>query len=211
MPKGPKRKLPIERFLKFVRYAENGCQLWIGYRFPNGYGLFSPGGREHSVYAHRWAHQHFVGPIPEGLEVAHKCGNRACVNPQHLKAITHRENLFDTLTSTRLNSEKTHCVKGHEYTPENTIYTREGWRQCKKCKKASMLDWWRRNRKRILAERRKVYRKTHKPPPKKTHCKRGHRFNKKNTYIDSRGNRVCRECQRLAMQRFRSKKHPGAD
>jgi hypothetical protein len=211
MSKGPKRKPPIVRFLKFVRFVENGCWLWSGFRVPNGYGLFSPGGREHSVYAHRWAYQHFVGPIPQGLEVAHRCGEPGCVNPMHLGAITHRENLFDTATSTRCNAEKTHCKHGHEYTQENTICTREGWRQCRKCKLLSLTDWYNKNRERISAERRRLYRESHTPAARKTHCKRGHPFSEANTYIDARGDRVCKECRNLAMRRFRTKKRTAAD
>lgn len=28
---------------------------------------------------------------------------------------------------------KTHCPKGHAYSPENTIISRQGWRRCRKC------------------------------------------------------------------------------
>jgi hypothetical protein len=201
--KGPKRKPPIERFWKFVECLSDGCWLWLGFRYPRGYGLFSPRGREHSVYAHRWSYEYFVGPIADGLEVAHLCGNPGCVNPDHLTAVTHRENLFQTETSARLNAEKTHCVKGHEYTPENTVRTREEWRQCKECKRLSMRGWYQKNRQRVLGERRKLYRETHEPPAPKTHCKRGHPFDEENTYVDGRGDRVCKECRRLAQQQFR--------
>jgi HNH endonuclease len=206
MPKGPKRKPPIVRFLKYVRSVQDGCWVWSGFKLPSGYGLFSPGGSAHSVYAHRWAYENFVGPIPAGREVAHSCANRACVNPEHLRALTHCENLFDTETSARRNAEKAYCIHGHEFTPENTIRTREGWRQCRKCKLLSMRKWYNENRRRVSAERRKVYRETHEPPARKTHCKRGHPFDEKNTYIDARGDRICKECRRLAMQQFRLKK-----
>jgi hypothetical protein len=202
MPKGPKRKPPIERFSKFVRCACNGCWLWIGHRFPNGYGSFSPGGREHSIYAHRFSYQHYIGPIPEGREVAHACGNPSCVNPDHLRAMTHRENLFDTFTSARRNAEKRHCKHGHEFTPENTIRLRNGWRQCRECKRLSLRAWYKANRERIIAERR-AKRIARQPPMKKTHCKHGHPFNEQNTRFDRRGHRVCKTCQRLAMRRYR--------
>ena len=202
MAKGPKRKPPIERFSNFVRRACNGCWVWIGHRFPNGYGSFSPGGREHSVYAHRWSYQHYIGPIPDGREVAHICGNPSCVNPGHLRAMTHRENLFDTPTSTRRNAEKTYCKHGHKYTPENTIRLGNGWRQCRECKRLSLRAWYEKNRERIIAER-KAKRKARQPVTKKTHCKHGHAFSEENTRLDRRGHRVCKTCQRLAMRRHR--------
>jgi hypothetical protein len=202
--KGPKRKPPIERFRKYIEVAENGCWNWTGHRDTKGYGSFSlPGGAGHSVYAHRWSYQYFVGPVPEGMEVGHKCGNRGCVNPQHLQAMSHRENLFDSMTSARRNAEKTHCVQGHEYLEHNTIRTPEGHRACKECKRLYQRGYWKKNRKHVLAKRRKLWRETHKPPVPKACCKRGHKFNKKNTRLDARGHRVCRECQKIAMRQFR--------
>jgi len=211
MSKGPKRKPPIERFRKFIKVADNDCWLWMGCRFRSGYGLLSPGGRAHSVYAHRWAYQHFVGPIPAGLEISHKCGNPSCVNPEHLQAVTHRQNLCETKTSTRINAEKTHCVHGHEYTPENTHRTKKGWRACRDCQRQSLRERYNRNREPILEQRRKSYRESHTPPAPRTCCKRGHPFDEKNTYIDSRGDRVCKACRRLAMRRFRLKKGAAVD
>lgn len=64
---------------------ENGCWIYQGARFPDGYG--SIGCRP----AHRLFYQRLVGPIPRGYEIHHECGVRLCVNPQHLRPLTREE------------------------------------------------------------------------------------------------------------------------
>ncbi len=110
------------------------CWLWNAASTPLGYGLFWDG--ERLVYAHRWAYEDDFGPIPDGLEIDHLCRVSSCVNPKHLEAVTHQENMQRSPVMGRGQSAKTHCKRGHEYTEENTYYTpREGWRQCRECKK----------------------------------------------------------------------------
>lgn len=65
------------------------CWIWTGY-LVRGYGYTKTKGR--GGYAHRFAYELEVGPIPEGAEVDHKCRNRACVRPSHLHAVSHRVN-----------------------------------------------------------------------------------------------------------------------
>lgn len=43
--------------------------------------------------AHRVAYELWVGPIPEGMELDHRCKVRACINPAHLEPVTHAENM----------------------------------------------------------------------------------------------------------------------
>lgn len=87
------RRTPVERFWSKVDKTQT-CWLWTGTATPKGYGQFAPH-RVH-VYAHRYAYELMVGPIPEGLTIDHVaergCRSRRCVNPAHLEVVTRGEN-----------------------------------------------------------------------------------------------------------------------
>lgn len=114
---------------KYIPEALTGCWLWGGHVARNGYARTKVSGR--SVMAHRASYELFVGPIPEGLVLDHKCRNRCCVNPAHLEPVTSRENLIRGETLARSNAEKTHCKCGLEYT--RVAYAKQ--RVCIPCRK----------------------------------------------------------------------------
>lgn len=110
------------------------CWLWTGFcgKRKNNvrYGIFWFEGR--NVGAHRWSYEHFISPLPEGLEPDHLCRTPRCVNPLHIEAVTHAENMrrrFEAIT---------HCPRGHEYTAANTRLNSRGplrkpTRSCRRC------------------------------------------------------------------------------
>jgi len=81
-----------DRFWSFVEKSPDpeGCWIWKGPRL-RGYGKFNGGGR--TYIAHRLAWELINGEIPPGAELDHTCHNRGCVNPAHLRAVDHRENM----------------------------------------------------------------------------------------------------------------------
>lgn len=122
-----------ERFLYYVRKTR-GCWWWEGANTEGRYGQFW-GGLEvgRSMRAHRWAYEHWVGPIEPGLDVDHLCNNGLCVRPDHLEAVTRRENLKRSRNPVARNIDATHCLAGHEFSPENTRVDKRGHRSCRLC------------------------------------------------------------------------------
>ncbi len=130
------RRVPTveERFwAKVDTSALSGCWQWTGSLIWHGYGHFSIT-RKKATGAHRYAYELLVGPIPDGLEIDHLCRNRGCVNPLHLEAVTATTNKLRGTAPPALNAVKSHCKRGHEFTPENTGHGRGESRFCLTCK-----------------------------------------------------------------------------
>lgn len=118
------RPTPRERFdAKWVA-DENGCHIWTGAPTTQRYGQFQEGGRlrRAHIVAWEWANG---GPRPVGTEIAHTCEVTKCVNPDHLVAQTHQENV-----AWRFRNKST-CEYGHP--PERYVHTTTQ-RYCLDCK-----------------------------------------------------------------------------
>lgn len=86
--------------------------------------------------AHRAAYELLVGAVPAGMDLDHLCRNRACVNPDHLEVVTRLVNLLRGDGWVGRNARKAACLRGHPLSGPNLYITREGWRQCRTCKRA---------------------------------------------------------------------------
>ena len=122
---------PVDPKIRFWSKVDKtgSCWVWTARCDKDGYGQFD--GKQ----AHRTIYSWEIGEIPVGLLVCHSCDNPPCVNPSHLWLGTAKDNAQDRENKGRnVHSSRTHCLQGHEFTEENTYITREGWRQCRKCK-----------------------------------------------------------------------------
>lgn len=118
-------------WVKINRAAPGGCWEWTGKTLPNSYGQITIA-KKH-IYSHRVSFEIHRGQIPDGLHIDHLCRNRTCCNPEHLEAVTCRENIMRSpIAPAAVNARKTQCDAGHEFTAENTGRG-GGGRYCRTC------------------------------------------------------------------------------
>ena len=102
----------FKRFTAKVRMPEtaDGCMEWTAGRHEFGYGQLTVGGKTTST--HRLSYEHFVGPIPEGMQVRHACDNPCCVRPDHFSIGTIADNMRDkTERGRQARGEKQYAAK----------------------------------------------------------------------------------------------------
>ena len=77
-----------DRFWQKVAKSDS-CWVWMGAKH-NGYGVARVGGR--ARLAHRTLWEWANGAIPGGAQLDHMCHNRSCVNPEHLRFASAKQN-----------------------------------------------------------------------------------------------------------------------
>jgi hypothetical protein len=105
------RRSELERLVDRTELGPTHPELGTCWRFT---GTTTPYGRiakAQDSYTHRLGWKLLRGPIPDGMELHHRCGVHACWNPDHLEVVTHAEN--------RAFDRKAICKHGHRLVGEN--------------------------------------------------------------------------------------------
>jgi len=128
-----RKECHIDRFWKYTLLVPfNECWEWIGAKAKNGYGVLAV--KRVAKLAHRISYEIHCGAIEPGMMIDHKCRNRGCVNPSHLRQLTPAQNnVENSISKGALNKQKTHCKRGHIFDSANTYYRKSGARFCRKC------------------------------------------------------------------------------
>ena len=142
-----RRKKIIARFeTKYVPEPMSGCYIWIAGLNKGGYGKFKMSQPRQTKAAYKVAYELFIGPVPPGLQLDHKCRVRCCVNPYHLEPVTNKENLARGINANRI---KEYCPYGHPYAGDNVYrrFNKGCWaRFCRTCERIRNLRYYHERR-----------------------------------------------------------------
>ena len=127
---------------KYIPEPNSGCWLWTASLNRDGYGNFWDGVKY--LRAHQFSYLTAYGPVPDGMEIDHLCGVRACVNPAHLEAVPHIVNCRRGQVGPSARARKlavTHCPRGHSYAGDNLYLTPKGHRHCRTCRRNALREF----------------------------------------------------------------------
>ena len=89
-------KTPVDRLRsKYIVNVSTGCWDWLAYVNSDGYGMFKHKGM--MTLAHKASYELLAQAVPDNFELDHICHNRKCVNPDHLRVVTHTENVWNRI------------------------------------------------------------------------------------------------------------------
>lgn len=195
--KSKDRLLSKIKLSKSQHYEGTVCWNWTDFKDKDGYGKFSFNGK--SRIAHRISYELHLGKIPDGLTLDHLCRNTSCINPIHLEPTTSKENTMRGISPSAKNAAKTHCKRGHEYTPQNTWIVNSVSGKGRVCKICNRM----RERELYKSQQEDLGKTVGPHGSAKTHCKKGHEFTEENTYITPLGRRQCNECQKQRKKKYK--------
>ena len=148
--------LPVKWGRRVSLEANTGCWRWLGFIDSEGYGKVSHKGRTYKV--HRLIYSFVFDDIGTAPVLDHRCHeadkacrggktclHRRCVNPLHLMPTSSADNSRRGRRWKPVEHRKTHCVHGHAFTEENTIFVGRSGRQCKTCRRAAQRKWYIKN------------------------------------------------------------------
>lgn len=141
----PRKEWPLEVRLREVGWTvtDAGCWEWNGKRRgrtpETSYGIFNAKLLGYSdARAHRAMYECFVEPIPEGMQIRHKCDNPPCVNPDHLIPGTALDNSRDMVERRRhWRHDWNRCDKGHDLTLPGAVRREKNVNRCAECDHAN--------------------------------------------------------------------------
>lgn len=176
------RKLLTRLFSKIQISTEHfyegvPCWEWTACLTNKGYGMVSYNNKNRG--AHCLLYDLFVEIVKPPLTCDHLCRNTRCVNPIHIEPVTQKENVHRGMAPTAINARKTHCIRGHEFTPENTMSAggeNGEWRRCRTCFLVARKETEKRGYDKLMSlpydhPRRIAKRATNRKSGKKFHLK----------------------------------------
>lgn len=142
------------------------CWVWQAGKFREGYGCFGFGGKAFRAHRVLWAWENGYDPVrpldhlchdPETCAGGWTCPHRACVNPEHLKEVTQRDNVIRGTGPSAANAKKNLSINGN---PLDKVDPRTGWRSSKADRAAAAARRLERDRDKINARRRELRKRT---------------------------------------------------
>lgn len=122
----------LERFWSKVQIGgPDDCWPWTKAKNKQGYGQVTINGKQQPAHRVAWEIEN-QQEMPAHLMALHSCDWKSCCNPRHVRPGTGKDNAADVIERGTRYTPWTHCGRGHEMTPENTLTTAKR-RYCKAC------------------------------------------------------------------------------